>query len=46
MFGEGFPFDLVLFTLTIFTIFGVNVSKAERQKMLEEKEKQELENEI
>lgn len=36
MFGEGFPFDLVLFTLTIFIIFGVNATKNERRKRQEE----------
>lgn len=30
MFGEGFPFDLVLTTLILFIIIGVNASKKER----------------
>jgi len=37
MFGDGFPFDLVLFTLVLFFIFGVQVSKRERQRGEEEK---------
>lgn len=32
MFGEGFPFDLVLFTLMVFILLGVNATKAERKK--------------
>ena len=39
MFGEGFPFDLVLFTLIVFTLIGVNASKVERKAKAEEREK-------
>ncbi len=36
MFGEGFPFDLVLIALTAGILYGVNKAKLERAKMAED----------
>lgn len=36
MFGEGFPFDLVLIALTAGILYGVNKAKLERAQMEEE----------
>lgn len=45
MFGEGFPFDLVLISLIAGILYGVNKAKVEREKIARKQWLQKRENE-